>query len=240
MVHAGAQRTRGRVEVLHLLWLMARVAQVLRQLDRVPERASRMAAHEIGHQVLPEAQPPVHGVIPLNKGLVDLAPGLAHAVQHALADVLGRDLELPADVMAAQLGQKRVALVRHHVVKADARADKDLFDAGERPEPGQQRQQLAVAHAQPLAGRWIEALTVFARALPKLPVAGGHAEVGRGAADVVNVALEVGKRSQQPRFPHERFLAARGDDPALMKGQGAEAARAEAAAHGAEGEADLP
>ena len=87
VVHAGAQGARGGIEILHLLRLMARIAQILRQLHRILERAPRMTAHQVGHQILVEAVLPVDGVVALHKRLVNLPPWLAHAGEHIRADM---------------------------------------------------------------------------------------------------------------------------------------------------------
>lgn len=65
------------------------------------------------------------------------------------------------------------------------------------------------------------------------------AEVGRGAAYVVDVALEIGEFCQRRDLANDALVAAARDHSALMEGQGAEAAAAEAAAVVDYGELDL-
>ena len=218
---------------------MSRVAQIFRQLHRVAQGAAGMAAHQIRHQVLVQAVFTVDSVVAVHKGLVYLAAGLAHAGKHVRADMLRRDLQLAADVVAAQLGQEGVAFVGHEIIISDAGADEHLFHARNGAHLAKQGNQFFMADAHALAGGGVEALPVPACALAQLAVARGLAEIGRGAAHVVDVALEIGKRGQKARFLQQRFLAAGGYDAPLVKGEGAKTARAEAAAHRADGEAHL-
>ena len=79
------------------------------------------------------------------------------------------------------------------------------------------------------------------QARPRLQEAdeGGAAEVGSGAAHVVDVALEAGVAGQGLHLPQDALMAAGGDDPPLVEGQGAEVARPEAAPVVGHGEAHL-
>ena len=52
------ESVRGRgVEVLHLLGLVADIAQILGQLDGLLQRAAGVRGHEVGHDVLLHAHP---------------------------------------------------------------------------------------------------------------------------------------------------------------------------------------
>ena len=68
---------------------------------------------------------------------------------------------------------------------------------------------------------------------------GGLAEICRGAADIVNIALEGRIFRHVPRLGQDGFVASRLDDAALVEGQGAEAAAAEAAPVGDQAKFDL-
>ena len=68
----------------------------------------------------------------LFKRLVDTHVGLAHCGKNACRAMLGRDLELTADVMRDELIKERGILVEHEVIKADARADKYSLHTVER------------------------------------------------------------------------------------------------------------
>ena len=74
----------------------------------------------------------------------------------------------------------------------------------------------------------IEALPSAAGALGHLLAAGGMAEIGGGAAHIVDIALEILVLHHLLRFPEDGFMAPGLDDPALMEGQGAEGTGAEA------------
>ena len=74
----------------------------------------------------------------------------------------------------------------------------------------------------------------------KLAGAGGLAEVGGGAAYVVDVSLELWVSSEQLGFFQQTFVAAALDDAPLVEGQAAEGAFAEAPAVAGQTELDLP
>ena len=164
---------------------------------------------------------------------------LAHFLKNMVGDVLRRDLELPGDVIAHQLPEKRLGSVRQQIVKADAAADKDLLDAGELSQLPQQRHIIAVVGEHVFARLREQALPVRARALRELLFARGLAEVCGRAAHIVDVALEVLLVRHGLGLVQQRLVAARLDDAPLMERQRAEAARAEAAAVGREAEAHL-
>ena len=84
-----------------------------------------------------------------------------------------------------------------------------------------------------------DAVAVAAGAGYALLAAGFMAEIGRRAADVVDVALEAGGMGHGLGFLQDRRVRTGLDDAALMERQRAEAARAEAAAAGGQAEFDL-
>ena len=186
----GYRRGRG-VKILHLLGHIAQVPQVLGQLYGLLEGGARMGGHQIGHHILLEPQLLVEPLILLEEPRIDLMPGLAHLVQHRVGHMLRSHLQLAGDVVLDQLLEKGIAGIGQQIVEADAAADKDLLDAGQLPELPQQAQIVAVVGPQILTGRREEALPVLADALAELLGTGGLAEVGRGAAHVVDIALEV-------------------------------------------------
>ena len=165
--------------------------------------------------------------------------GLSHIVQHAADAVLRRHLQLAADVIVHQLLEEVLVLVLQHIVIPHAAADEHLLDAGDPPHPLQKLCILAVVGVQILAGLRRQAGLALAHAVLLLLTAGGMAEVGAGAAHIVDVALEPGIVGQQLRLRKHRLDAAGGDHPPLMEGQGAEIAPAEAAAVVYDRELDL-
>ena len=237
--HGRRERARGGDEVLHLLGLVADVAKVLRKLDGRAQVAARVAGDEVGHEVLVLPQALVDALILFAEGLEHLAARLAHELEDLGGDVLGRDLELAADVVGAELVEELVALVEHHVVKAQAGADEDLLDPGDLPEIPQQARQLLFVHLQVGAGLGRQALPVLAGADLELLFAGGEAEVGRRPAHVVDVSLEVGELGQQPRLLQDGLRAPGLHDAPLVERQRAERARAEAPAGAGDGELHL-
>ena len=80
-----------------------------------------------------------------------------------------------------------------------------------------------------LAGGGIQALTAAAGPLTQLLFTGRVAEIGGWAAYIVNVALEILVLDHQLRFPENGLMAAGLDNAALVEGQCAEGAGAEAA-----------
>ena len=218
---------------------MAAAADVERQLDRVLQRAARMTGHVVGHEVLVGSGLLIGLFVGLDEAVVHLDRRLAHRAQHARRDVLGRDLQLAADMMAHQLIEECGAFVGQQIVKAYAGAYEHLLYARQRAQLAQERYVVAVVGHEVAAGRGEETLAVLARAALELAVAGGAAEVGRGAAHVVDIALEVGQLRELFRLGDHRFMAARRDDAPLMEGQRAERARAVAAAHMGDGKLDF-
>ena len=239
VIHDGRERGGRRIEVLHLLRLVAGVAQVLRQLHRVAERAAGVRGHEIRHDELLHVLLLVDLLILLKELEVDRMTRLSHLLQHMVGDVLRRDLELAGDVIAHQLVEKCLGLVGQQIVEADAAADKDLFDARKLPELSQQRHIVAVVGDHVFARLREQALPVRAGPLRQLLFARGLAEICRRTAHVVDVALEVLLVRHGLGLRQKGFVTARLDDAPLMERQRAEAARAEAAAVGRETEAHL-
>ena len=129
-----------------------------------------------------------------------------------------------------QLEEELVVVVGHHIIVAQARAHKDLFDARDRAQPAQQGQIVPVVGLQVFAGGGEQAALIPAQAVLFLVVTRREAEVCRRAADVVDIALEVGVPGDLLGLAHDRIVRAGLDIAALMEGQGAEVARAEAAA----------
>ena len=85
----------------------------------------------------------------------------------------------------------------------------------------------------------VQALPPAAGAFTQLLFAGRVAEICGGAADVVDVALEIPVLHHDFRFPEDGFVASGLDDPPLMEGQGAEGAGAEAPPVGNQTELDF-
>ena len=199
--HAGGDGAGGRVEVLHLFGVHMVLLEEEGQLDRVLDGAARVGRHQVRDKVLLFADRFGRGVKPFGELPVDLDMGLAHAVEDVRAAMFGGDLQLAGDVVRDQFVEEAVVLPREDVVVADARADKDLFDAGERPQFPQNLHILGVVDLQRRAGGRGEAfLPALAEPLGELFTAGGAAEVGGRAADVVDIPLKTGEGGQELRL----------------------------------------
>ena len=199
------------------------------QLYRLLEGAAGGGGHEIGDEILLFADALGDLVEPFLKRLIALDVGLSHFVQHHVADVFRCDLQLTAYVFRHQFLEKGVVLVRHHIVEPDAGADKDTLDPGQLSQLAENAQVFAVVHLQCLAGFGSKAL--FPRTHPGfcLLFAGRQPEVCGRTAHVVDIALEVGHFGDLFCLFQDGFLAAAGDAPSLVQGDGAEVAVAETA-----------
>ena len=189
-----------------------------------------MGAHKIGHEILLFAELFVQRGIFAAEFFIDRVARLSHIAQDLIRNVLRRDLELAGDVVLHQFAQEGRILVGQQIVKADAAADEDLLHAGDGAQLTQQVYIIRMVRPQIAARRRKQALPVLAGPVCQLFFAGGLAEIGRRAADVMDVALEVGMLRHARRLGQQRVMAARLDDAALMERQRAERAAAEAAA----------
>ena len=165
--------------------------------------------------------------------------GFAHGVQHVAHAVLRGYLQLAADVVLHQVGEELPLGVFEQVVKPDPRADEHLLHPGDGPELPQQGQVVAVVGVQVGAGGGGQAVPLLAQAVLQLLLAGGPPEVGGGAAHVVDVPLEPWVLGEGGDLPDEALVAAGGDHPPLVEGQGAELAGPEAPPVVDDGEAHL-
>ena len=238
-VHDGGQRGGGGVKVLHLLRIVAHVPDVLGQLYGLLECRAGMAGHEVGDEILIHAVLPVQGKIFLHKLIIHRVPGLAHPGENRVGHMLRGDFQLTGNVVLHQLPEKGVLFVRQQIVEADAAADEHLFDAGELPQLAKQCDIVRVVGVHILAGGGVKALPPAAGTLTQLLFTGRVAEICGGAADVVDVALEIPVLHHDFRFPEDGLMASGLDDPPLMEGQGAEGAGAEAPPVGHQTELDF-
>ncbi len=84
---------------------------------------------KVWHHVLLESVFAVQAFKFTAERVVDGAARLAHHREHRVAHMLGRYAQLARDMVFQQLAQKLVRGICHGVVKTDAAADEDLFDA---------------------------------------------------------------------------------------------------------------
>ena len=198
-----------------------------------------MAGHQVWHQILLRAVLLVELFILPPELQKNIEVGLAHVVQYRADTVLRRHLQLAGDVVLHQLLEEVLVLVLQHIVVADAGADEHLLDLGQLPHFLQQLRVLGVIGVQIGAGLRRKAAAVLAHTALLLLLAAGVAEVGAGAAHIVDIALELGILRQQPGLLHHRLDGAAGDHASLMERQCAEVAAAEAAPVVGDGEPHL-
>ena len=153
--------------------------------------------------------------------------------------MLGRYAQLARDMVLQKLAQKLVRGIGHSVVKTDAAAHEDLFDARQLAQVAQQLRVAAFVDHHVLAHARPQAALVLAHAVLELLVAGRAAKVGRRSAHVVDIALKLGIAREQLGLAHDRVVAAHLQHAALVEGERAKRALAKAPAVGADGKLDL-
>ena len=127
----------------------------------------------------------------------------------------------------------------HREVVAQARADGDALDARHRARLAVELDQRGVVGVQVLADPRIHARQPPAVLLDRLALARHAVHVGGGSAEVGDVALEVGRLvADLLDLVNDRFVRTALDDAALVLGDRAEGAAAEAAAHDVDRELD--
>ena len=189
--------------------------------------AARVRRDEVGDQLVVE---PVAAadraevvVEPLEKG----EGRFAHQREHPLLGVLGSDFEPSRRVMADDRLQV-VASVEE--VVADAAADEGLLDPLYGADLGVEIEQRPVVVVQVGADARVQTRGAPAAGAERAGAAAHAVHVGRGGADVGEVAPEIGHRRDAAHLVENRPLRPRVDELALMRRNGAEGAAAEAAA----------
>ncbi len=209
------------------------------ELHRFLQGAARVARHKIRHQILLLAAFLCCGIEPLLKLLIDLDMRLAHEIQHLVAGVLRRHLELTAHVILHKLVQKIVVLVLEHIVEPDTGTYEYLFDPLYGPQSAQKMYIVAVVGYEVLAGSGRQALLPLAHAVLLLLLAGGVTEVRRRSADIVDITLEPWIFRELHCFLVYAVLASGLDPAPLMERYRTEVAEAEAPTVMRDGKLDL-
>ena len=140
--------------------------------------------------------------------------------------------QLTGNVVADQLLKKHIAFIGQHIVKADTGADEDLFHIGQVPQLPQKLQIIPVVGNEIFAGLGEQTLFCGTDAGFQLFFAGGLPEIGRRAAHIVNIALEIRFPRHLTGFGQNGLMASGLNDSALMERQGTKAASTEAAPAG--------
>ena len=150
--------------------------------------------------------------------------------------MLGRDLQLSANVITHEILEKFFVFIENEVVKADARADKDLFDARNGTDLAEHTQIFGVINDEIFTRLGRKTFSALTHAAFFLSLAGGMAEVCGRTANVMDITLEIGHFGEEFCLFEDGFLASCGDLSALVICDRAEIARAVAATHVVNGE----
>ena len=228
---------RGR-EVLHLLQVEIEPLGDDGQFGHVFLVAAGVAGDEVGDELLAQALLLVDAVENLLECLELGERRLAHDAQHTVAGVLGGHLEASADVagdefagvFAGALVHLRILALMEQEVVAHTASDERLLDTGQGIDGVVDVEQRAVVGIQVGTHLGMDARRPLAL-LAQVEVGALHAvHVGAGSAQVAQVALEVGQLHDGLHFAQDALLATAHDELALMGGDGAEGASAEASA----------
>ena len=185
------------------------------------------------------ARPPVHEAAP--QPLEGLDAGLLHDLEHRLADVLRRHLELAGDVARHQRLQVAVAVLPIGLgeIVADARPDEEVLHARYGLGLGVQLDQRAVIHPEEPAHARVDARRPPAGPV-RLGVGAGHLpHVGGGPAHVGDGALEALLPGQVCDLAEHAGLGAARHLAPLVLGDAAEGAAGRATAQDLDRPADL-
>ena len=185
-------------EVLYLLQVEIEPLGDDGQFGHVFLVAAGVAGDEVGDELLAQALLLVDAVENLFERL---ELGVAHDVQHTVAGVLGRHLQASADVagdefagvFAGALVHLRILALMEQEVVAHSAADERLLDTGQGVDGVVDVEQRAVVGVQVGTHLGMDARGPLAL-LAQVEVGALHAvHVGAGAAQVAQVALEVGQ-----------------------------------------------
>ena len=111
IIHHRRCRAGGGVVVLHLLGRVAVFLQANGKLNGIIQRRARVAGHQIGYKILLFSNFVCNIKELLAEFFIDLKIGFSHASKHRRGAMLGRDLELTADVISHELAEERIVFV---------------------------------------------------------------------------------------------------------------------------------
>ncbi len=198
-----------------------------------------MRGHQVGNQELLLAQPVIDLLILTAKPVIDCYLRLSHLFQHCIGNVLRRNLQLSADMVSAELPKKGLIGIVNQIIKANTRANKNLFHPGQSPKAAQKHNVVGVIHPKIFAGIREETLVIFTNAVAQLLFAGWLAKIGCRPTHVVDIAFKVRLSNDFLGLLKQRLLTSCLDNPPLMKGQGAKVAASKTAASAGEAKAYL-
>ena len=240
-IHHRRDGRRRRIEILHLFGIEAHVTHVFGKLDGLVKPAARVRRHQVRNHELLQPACAVRLIEKFDEALVNLVRRLAHHRENRIGYMLGRDAQLPAHMMLAQLADERAATVggRLSEIETDARTDEHLLHAGKRAQLAQQGKIIGMVGIKLSARSREKAMLAAARPAPQLRIAGGRTIVGRRSANVMDVAFEIRIGDHRLRLGDDRLMAAHLHDASLMERQRAERAFAEASTVAGQAEPNL-
>ena len=207
------------------------------KLGHVLGVAAWVGGDEIRDDLLVESLLAVDAVKDGLEAVEEVEGGLAHQVEDVGAGVLRSHFQASADMARDELarvflrrsvGLLVLAAMEQQVV-AHARSDKTLLDAGERIDGMVDVEQLLVTGVEVGTDLGMDAGGALA-VLAGLEIAPVHAvHIGRRTSEVAEVAFEPGHLNDLAHLAQDVLLRPAGDKLALVGGDGAEGAAAEAA-----------
>ena len=236
----------GGCEVLHLFQMEIKLLGQHGQFGHICFLTARVAADEVGDELLVQALLAVDTVEDALELIELLERWFAHESQHAVAGVLRGHLQASAHMAADEftgvllgsaVGGFVLAPVEQQVV-AHTAADEALLDTCQGIDGMIDVEQLAVVGVEVGTDLRMDATGPPALLAVAL-VASAHAvHIGRGTAEVGEVAFEVGHPDDLFHLFQDALLGAAGDELALVGGDGAEGTAAKAATMDVDGELD--
>lgn len=242
----GAEGHGGRGEVLDLLEVHVESAGDVGQAGHVFFAAAGVGGDEVRDELLVEAVFFVDLVEDFAEFIEEGEVGLAHQVKHVRLSMFRGHFESPGDMagneLLAVLAIDGVSFRRagwgHGEVIAHSGADECFLDGGHAVYGLVDLEQARMVVVEIRAGGGMQ--TAGAQAFATFfEVAAAHGiHVGAGSAEVADIALEVRHLGDGLHLAQDRFGRAGGDEFALVGGDGAEGAPAEASAMKADGMAN--
>ncbi len=237
VVHRRRQRHRRGQIGLDLIGAIAVLLQPQREVHHVLVGGAGMGGDEVGDEEVLLPRRLHRRVEQLLETVVGADARLHHLGERALLGVLGRDLQIAADVVGDEFLD--VGRRLHRQVVAHARGDEDLLHARHFARLAVELDQVVVAGVQVLADVGEDAGRLAAQRFRLLVLAGHAPHVGGRAADVGDDAGEAfGLVADLADLLDDRLLRPRLDHPPLVLGDRAEGTAAETAAHDGDREAD--
>ena len=205
--------------------------------------AAGVGADEVGDDLLIESVAAINVVEKFLELVEEFERGLSHELQHGVGSVFGSHLEASRHVVANQLfGIFLLSVVNGFIsaamqneVVAHTASHEALFDAGQRVDGMVDGKEWPVVGVEVFANGRVNAAGACALPAQAQVVASHAIHVGRRAAEVGEVALEVGHLGDLSDLAQYALLRSAHDELSLVGRNGAECAASEASAVKADG-----